>query len=282
MKPPASGPELTVTAVDAELAPLFEPTSAALVERRPVVVLGLWQSFHAVSLLPFHGYLGRAPFHDQLPIHPCFGIVSFRPEDDRALSIPMYDTDAALEFRRRHRVRRAANQARIRDDLTPADWEQGLSRHPGRFRNLGLPAASFVQIVNAAAHGAAARRRRPAIGRIARLGPEPTCLLHTRGEISVEEARRFAGVDFLIVDVQGLRGSRRVQAISRVLACRGSAQPTLIVAAGPSDLVSLWNDEVIQGAHFFGASSWNPRQASDLSAAIAWKASASSSSHLVA
>lgn len=239
-----------MTGIDAELAPLFEPAMTALVERRAVVVLGLWQSFHAVSLLPFHGYLGRAPFHEQLPIHPQFGVVSFRPEDERALNIPVYETTAALEFRRQYRVRRAANQSRHRDDLTPADWEQGLSRHPGRFKNLDLPAASFVQIVSATARGTSARRRRPALGRIARNGPEPTCLLHTRGEISLEEARRFAEVDFLLIDVQGLRGSRRVEGISRVLACRGSAQPTVIVAAGPSDLVALWNDEVLQAARF--------------------------------
>lgn len=240
-----------MTGIDAALEPLFEAATAALVERRAVIVLGLWQSFHAVSLLPFHGYLGRAPFSEHLPIHPQFGIVSFRPEDERALSIPIYDTTAALEFRRQHRVRRAANQSRNRDDLTPADWEQGLSRHPGRFKDLELPAASFVQIVNAAAQGNSARRRRPALGRLSRTGPEPSCMFHARGEISLEEARRLAGVDFLLVDIQGLRGSRRVQAISRVLACRGAAQATVIVAAGPSDLVSLWNDEVVQTAHFF-------------------------------
>lgn len=247
---PNTGPELTTRDIDAELSVLFDPVTVALTQRRPVVALGLWQSIHSVTLLPFHGYLGRTSFHDFLPIHPRFGIISFRPEGERALDIPMYESTEAHEFRRQHRIRRAGSHSRDRDDLTPADWEQGLDRRPGRFRNLALPAASFIQILNPASQGPSARRRRPALGRLARLGPKPSCLLHTRGEVSPEAAQRLAAVDLLLVDVQGLRGASRVQGIRRVLALRGLTRSTLVVAAGPSDLVPLWNDEVIQAAHF--------------------------------
>jgi hypothetical protein len=231
--------------VDRELTPLFEAATVALRERRRIVVLGLWQPAHVSALLPFHAYLGRAPFHDLLPLHPRFGVVSFRSEDDAVLDTPLYDTTSALEFRRQDRIRRA--NTRIREPLIPADWEQGLNRRPGRFKNLPLPPSSFVQIVQAETGRA---RRRPVLGRIARLGPEPTCLFHNRGEITPAGAAALADVDFLLVDIQGLRAPSRAESISRVLVCRGSARPTLIVTAGPSDLVPLWEQHTFEAGEF--------------------------------
>lgn len=126
---PTSEPDIPEAGVDEQLAALFQPASVALRERRRVIALGVWQPTRVVSLLPFHAYLGRAPFCDLLPVHPKFGVLSFRSEDDRLLDSPLYDTTAALEFRRRDRIRRAG--LRSGDSLTPADWEQGLNRRPG-------------------------------------------------------------------------------------------------------------------------------------------------------
>src|SRR5262249_7322133 len=159
-----------------ELAPLFEPAATALREHRRVIALGVWQPARVVSLLPFHAYLGRAPFCEHLPVHPKFGILSFRSQDDRLLDAPLYDTSAALEFRRQERIRRAA--LKRGDSLTPADWEQGLNRRPGRFKNLPLPPSSFVKVVQSATGRS---RRRPVLGRISRSGPEPVCFFHNRG-----------------------------------------------------------------------------------------------------
>ena len=232
---PSSLPAAPAPGVDQQLSQLFDAASVALRERRRIIVLGLWQPARIVSLLPFHAYLGRAPFHDLLPVHPRFGILSFRSEDERLLDAPLYNTTAALEFRREDRIRRAA--LRRGDSLTPADWEQGLNRRPGRFKNLPLPGSSFVKVV----HPATGRsRRRPVLGRIARYGPESVCLFHNRGELTADAANALAAVDFLIMDIQGLRAPSRVSSVSRLLTCRGVARPTLVVAAGPSDLVPLW------------------------------------------
>lgn len=241
--PQSLQPEGPAPGVDEQLAALFQVASVALRERRRVVAFGLWQPARVVSLLPFHGYLGRAPFCDLLPVHPKFGILSFRSEDDRVLDAPLYETTAALEFRRQDRIRRAA--LKHRDSLTPADWEQGLNRRPGRFKNLPLPGSSFVKA------GATARsRRRPVLGRIARSGPEPVCFFHNRGELTPDAAVLMAAVDFLIVDVQGLRAPNRVSSVSRLLMGRGSARPTLVVAAGPSDLVPLWDAHNFEASEF--------------------------------
>src|SRR5437660_8388682 len=145
---PSSLPAAPAPGVDQQLSPLFDAASVALRERRRIIVLGLWQPARIVSLLPFHAYLGRASFHDLLPVHPRFGILSFRSEDERLLDAPLYDTTAALEFRREDRIRRAA--LKRGDSLTPADWEQGLNRRPGRFKNLPLPGSSFVKVVHPA------------------------------------------------------------------------------------------------------------------------------------
>ena len=83
-------PEAPELGVDERLAALFQAASIALRERRRVIALGLWQPARVVSLLPFHAYLGRAPFCDLLPVHPKFGILSFRSEDDRLLDAPLY------------------------------------------------------------------------------------------------------------------------------------------------------------------------------------------------
>jgi hypothetical protein len=239
-------PDADVLAVDNALGPLFDPTTIALRERRTVLVLGLWQSTKFVSLLPFHAYVGRAPFHDLLPVHPRFGILSFRSEDDRILDVPLYDTTAALEFKRRDRVRRAGLNRR--DSLEPADWEQGLDRRPGRFKNLSLPGSSFVKVVHATTGRS---RRRPVLGRIARSGPEALCVFHSRGELTPSGASVLAAVDFLVVDIQGLRGPSRVSSVSHLLKCRGAARPTLIVAAGPSDLVQLWTENSFERNDFY-------------------------------
>jgi hypothetical protein len=231
--------------VDHELAPLFTAATIALRERRRIVVLGLWQLARVVSLLPFHAYVGRTPFHALLPVHPKFGILCFRSEDERILDAPLYDTTAVLEFRRQDRIRRAG--LKTGDSLTPADWEQGLNRRPGRFKNLPLPGSSFVKVV----HPATGRsRRRPVLGRIARYGPESTCLFHSRGELTSDAAVALAAVDFLIVDIQGLRAPSRASSVSRLLTCRGSAKPTLVVAAGPSDLVPLWEAHNFEANEF--------------------------------
>jgi hypothetical protein len=60
----------------------------------------------------------------------------------------------------------------------------------------------------------------------------------------------LAAVDFLLVDVQGLRGVAHVEAIASVMSQRGATKPTLIVAAGPSDLVPLWDESVLASARF--------------------------------
>lgn len=52
----------------------------------------------------------------------------------------------------------------------------------------------------------------------------------------------MAAADFLIADIQGLRAPSRVPSVSRLLKCRGSARATLVVAAGPSDFVPLWEE----------------------------------------
>jgi hypothetical protein len=242
---PSSEPDIREAGVDEQLAALFQPASVALRERRRVIALGLWQPTRVVSLLPFHAYLGRAPFSDLLPVHPKFGVLSFRSEDDRLLDSPLYDTTAALEFRRRDRIRRAG--LRSGDSLTPADWEQGLNRRPGRFKNLPLPGSSFVKVV----HPTTGRsRRRPVLGRIARSGPESVCFFHNRGELTTDATRTLASVDFLIIDIQGLRAPGRISSVSQLLTHRGSARPTLVVAAGPSDLVPLWEVHKFEATEF--------------------------------
>lgn len=242
---PSLQPEASTLGVDEQLTALFSAASVALRERRRVVALGLWQPARVVSLLPFHAYLGRAPFSDLLAVHPKFGILSFRSEDDRLLDAPLYDTTAALEFRRQDRIRRAGLKSR--DSLTPADWEQGLNRRPGHFKNLPLPGSSFLKVI----HPATGRsRRRPVLGRISRSGPEPVCFFHNRGELTTDAAVVMAAVDFLIVDIQGLRAPSRVSSVSRLLTCRGSARPTLVVAAGPSDLVPLWEAHNFEASEF--------------------------------
>jgi hypothetical protein len=234
-----------VPSVDQELAPLFDAATTALREGRRVVALGLWQPARVVSLLPFHAYVGRAPFHDLLPVHPSFGILSFRSEDERLLDAPIYDTTEALEFRRQDRIRRAS--LRRGESLTPADWEQGLNRKPGRFKHLTLPGSSFVRVIQAAT---GRPRKRPVLGRIARQGPEPACLFHSRGELAQHAALALAAVDFLVIDIQGLRVPSRASSVSHLLKCRGSARPTLIVAAGPSDLVPLWGEHTFDANEF--------------------------------
>ena len=233
-----------------ELPPLFEPAATALRESCLVVVLGGWQATHVAALLPFHAYLGHAPFQDLLPAHPKFGMLSFRPQDSRALEVPIYEITASLDSRRAERVRRASREPRSRSDLIPADWEQGLDRRRGRLRNLLLPASSFMQLLQVTDEGRSKRRPRPILGRMSRRGPKPTCLTHTRGTISREAAAAFATVDFLLVDIQGLRRAAHIDAIARVMSQRGPRKPTLMLAAGPSDLVPLWHQDVVASAQF--------------------------------
>ena len=224
---------------------LFEAATFTLREHRQLVVVGLWHMFRTVSLLPFSGYVGRAPFHDLLSIHPRFGIISFQPEDERVLDDPIYDTKTVLDFRRQDRIRRSSLKSH--EPLTLADWEQAVCKRLERFKSLTLPPSSFVQIINPATE---ARLKRPIFGRMARTGPRPTCLFYGRGNLTPEAISALSEVEFLLVNVQGLRSSARIQSVAKVLAARGMSRPTLIVAASPSDLL-LWDEHNLEGTEFW-------------------------------
>lgn len=242
---PSFSPESPAHPLDEDLRPLFGAAFRALGEHRRVIALGLWQPARVVALLPFHAYLGHAPFQELLPVHPRFGVLSFRADAERLIDAPLYDITAALEFRRQDRVRRAALKAG--HSLTPADWEQGVNRRRARLKNLSLPGCSYVTVVSPET---CRSRRRPVLGRLARSGPESVCLLHSRGDLTSTAATELANVDFLIIDIQGLRGASRVASVSRLLTYRGSDRATLVVAAGPSDLVPLWDGNVFEEREF--------------------------------
>ena len=55
---------------------------------------------------------------------------------------------------------------------------------------------------------------------------------------------------FSDLDIQGLRAPSRVSSVSQLLTCRGAARPTLVVAAGPSDLVPLWEAHKFEATEF--------------------------------
>ncbi|HEY3383756.1 MAG TPA: hypothetical protein VGK32_18490 [Vicinamibacterales bacterium] len=57
-------------------------------------------------------------------------------------------------------------------------------------------------------------------------------------------------MDFLLVDIQGLRGSSRFEAVARLLNRRSTERPTVLMASGPCDLVSLAEGGTLDQALF--------------------------------
>ncbi len=257
MIPAADAPDSTPNAseflrqVDEDLSPLLEPLRMATQTSRPTVALRLWDTWPAISLLPFHLHLRWPDAIESLSLFADISMVPFTASDvETAESYHLYEAGEAHQRRARARWARYTERRGVKDDYFFADWEDCIKRRP-ELRSLTLSPMSFVAIDRVSATGIIRHGARPRLGRYCGRGePRPRLLVPGLRGIAPDAVEVLAEADLLIVNLQGLRGRRTVQGIRSVMEARGEYRPTLLIASSPRDLLLLDLEDVQQFPHF--------------------------------
>lgn len=229
--------------LDTELAKLLPALQRA--EKGLVIALVQFRRVSFVGLIPFQLHACWPDALHWLPLTSTIAVIPFSASDEEIASfMPLYHVSDVREARRRARWARYNEKRDRPGDFQHPDWEEGVARRAS-LTNKILPPCAFVSIERVCPDGRTIPSPRPILGRHAGRGaPRPRVLIPGAGPTSGRAAERIASADLVIVDIQGLRGWRSLQAARSVLAVRSPTQPTLVVASSPSDLIAVGFDEL--------------------------------------
>lgn len=232
-----------VQIVDGQLQSLLQCLSLALYSQKAVIALQMWQHSHYFSLLPFHLHLRWTNVIDHLPLTFRMGIAPFLKAHEALASSPLYKVKDVICAREEARRARGEKHSFLPEDFSITDWERGCNNHFEELKNRLLPGASFLRIDEVLPDGSINKGNRFLLGKLAsRQLPCPTLLTPAKSGISRYSARVFAGLDLMLVNLQGLRGRRVINSVRNVLHARGFDRASLIIASSPSDLLAMGVD----------------------------------------
>jgi hypothetical protein len=242
--------ETSLRFIDSQLEQLIPYVNLAVESQQPVIVIQMWQHIRPLAFLPFHLHLRWTDHVKNLPLTANIGLVPFGGEDWGNALARIYRVSDALQARAAARRTRAERKQANNFDIP--DWEQGCLRHRGSIGEYLLSGTSFLCIDEIKLNGEQERGRRGLLGQLAiRNATRPFVLVPARGGVSEVSARKFAEVDLLIANIQGLRGQRIIQSVQFAIRERGYNRPTLIVASSPSDLLALGSKTLTKCAQVY-------------------------------
>lgn len=236
-----SGTNAGATQFENQLNGLIPSVRFAIENQTSVVALQLWQRAPSLILLPFHLHLKWLERVESLSLNAKFGFAPYFGNDEAMITGPLSsysirDAAAAREKARRSRGQRQTNQV---DDFQIPDWEQGYKKHSDELADLTLPGSSFLSVDVISPSSDIVRGNRSVLGRVSvRNAFRPALIVPSRLGVTTASAQTFAGIDLLIINLQGVRGRRASETIRKILAVRGPNRPTIIVASSPSDLIA--------------------------------------------
>lgn len=236
--------------IDEELRPFLAPLRSAVRHPHLVVALQLWRRAPNLPLLPFHLHLRWPDEIAQLPLFAGVSLAPFFSADvEQAELRPMYSVRDAHEARTRARRERYREGRNLPDDFFFADWEDGFKRHP-ELGNLVLPGASFLAIDRISQTSAVKKGGRPRLGKYCgRRERRPCLFVPGRRDLTGDAGEALAQAELLIVNLQGVRGRKTLDALRHLVVARGENDATLIVASSPTELLTLGIPGIEQTEH---------------------------------
>jgi hypothetical protein len=228
----------------------FLPIIRRAIEKKSIVIaLQLWERTPTIALLPFHLHLRWPERIELLSLNATFGFAPYFASDQAIVSgsTILYAASDAATARERARSNRGRSGTHQIDDFTIPDWEQGYQKHSDELKDVSLPGSSFIAVDVVLGDGETNRGNRSVLGqRAVRSAQRPVLLVPSRAGVSRLSAQLFAGIDVLLVNLQGVRGRNALDSIRTILSVRQANNPTVIVASSPSDLLALDLPNVLQ------------------------------------
>lgn len=256
-----------VAALDERLACLVSALRSSLQNRCPVVVELLDAPLPEAVLLPFYLLLLQPDLVPELPMNVTFGVLPFSRTERAIVEGFWLHVEDVFERRRAARWQRYQESRHHPKDLEWSDWETRYGLHKRRLSNLTLPAHSFVSVDSVGTAGSVKTGHRPVLGKVAeRNGMRLAVMTSAPGGLDQGAVTRFTEVDVLLVNLQGVRGTRAVNFAKEVLQARTAYHPTVVVLDGPAQYLDLNIQEVashrLELASLSGP--WNPQLLSTL------------------
>ncbi len=216
----------------------------AIAARQLVIAATAWQRVYDVAMLPFLLHTCWADRSRELGLNATFALVPFSAADNRLTLEPRLDPELAALARYVARVdRNTQDRSRPKDFVHP-DWEEGYQRHKQELPDQLLPARAFVAVDHVRLDGSRDSGLRPVLGKYATRGTRhvpalrPVVLVAPRRPTAAA-SRALAEADFLVVNIQGLRGARSLELVRDVLKAWGHLRPGMVVVSSPTDLLAL-------------------------------------------